>query len=769
MLRLPLALAALLLAVPACPAALPAARPAEVGLSAERLGRIDGAVQRAVDRGEIPGAVVLVARRGRVAFRKAYGRRAKQPAAAPMTADTVFDLASLTKPVATATAVMQLVEQGRFSPADPVRRYWPEFAAAGKGRVTVEQLLLHTSGLVADNPEADFRDGKAKALERIAALEPVNPAGSKFVYSDVNYIVLGELVERLTKTPLDAYTREHVFAPLGMADTGFRPGPKLRERCAPTERVGDHWLVGEVHDPRARLLGGVAGHAGLFGTADDLAVYAKALLDGGAAANGRRVLASLTVQAMTRPRPVPGGLRAYGWDVHTAFSTNRGDLFDPDGGFGHTGFTGTSLWIDTATEMIVILLTNRVHPDGKAPTPTRLRREVATLAAAAVERAGHGERREVLCGIDVLERDSFASLKGCRVGLVTNHTGLDRAGRATADLLHKAPGLTLVALFSPEHGIRGTFDEKVADSKDEKTGLPVYSLYGARRKPTAETLKGVDTLVFDVQDVGCRFYTYNATLAGVLEAASEHGLRVVVLDRPNPIGGVAVEGPVLDAGRESFVAFHTVPVRFGLTVGETARLLEAERKLTCGLEVVRVEGWRRGDLYDRTGLYWVNPSPNLRGLAAALLYPGVGLLETTNVSVGRGTDRPFEWVGAPWVDGQRLAAELAKEDLPGVRFMPLRMTPTYSTHKGTACDGVQILVDDWSRLRPVRTGLALACVLRRLYPNDWKTDRYDVLLGHKATWDGIQRGAGWRELEKAWEPELARYRERVAPHLLYAE
>jgi uncharacterized protein YbbC (DUF1343 family) len=353
--------------------------------------------------------------------------------------------------------------------------------------------------------------------------------------------------------------------------------------------------------------------------------------------------------------------------------------------------------------------------------------------------------------------------------LVTNHSGRDREGRATIDLLHKAEGVTLVALFSPEHGVRGAVDEKVADTKDEKTGLPIYSLYGERRKPTAETLKDIDTLVYDIQDAGCRFYTYITTLEYVMEAAAAKKVRVVVLDRPNPLGGLVVEGPVLDAERESFVGCHPLPVRYGLTLGELAQLFNAERKYDCDLQVIRLEGWKRGDLYDRTGLHWVNPSPNLRGLTAALLYPGVGLLETTNVSVGRGTDRPFEWLGAPWIDGDKLAAALMKQGLPGVRFMPLKLTPTYSTHKDKACDGVQILIDDWSRFQPLKTGLAIACELRRLYPDDWQVEQYDRLLVNRATFEGLKKGATWQELEKGWQADLARFKERRKQYLLYPE
>ncbi len=743
------------------------AKPETLGVSVERLDRIDAVVNQAIDKGDLPGAVVLIVHRSHVVFRKAYGQRSKQPAAVAMTTDTVFDLASLTKPVATATSVMLLIEQGKLSPSDPVAKHLPAFAAKGKDKITVEQLLLHTSGLIADNALADYKDGKKKAIERICDLETLAEPGARFTYSDVNYIVLGELVEQVSGTPLNEFAQQHIFKPLGMTDTGFRPPEALKERIAPTQQRDGHWMVGEVHDPRAHLLGGVAGHAGLFSTADDLAVFAQMLLNGGKGRD-QRILAPLTVRTMTTPREVPKGLRAYGWDVQTAFSSNRGELFKPGRGFGHTGFTGTSLWLDPDSETAVIFLSNRVHPDGKGNV-TRVRGQVATLAAAALGPMPKAAPQPVFTGIDVLVRDRFAVLKGRRVGLVTNHTGRDREGRATIDLLAKAEGVTLVALFSPEHGIRGAVDEKVADGKDEKTGLPVYSLYGERRKPTAATLKDIDTLVYDIQDAGCRFYTYISTLELLLEAAAENKVRVVVLDRPNPLGGVAVEGPVLDAGRESFVGCHTLPVRHGLTVGELAKLFKAERKIDCDLQVVHMEGWQRGDLYDRTGLHWVNPSPNLRGLTAALLYPGVGLLETTNMSVGRGTDRPFEWIGAPWLDGAKLAAALAKQDLPGVRFLPLKLTPTSSTHKDKPCDGVQILIDDWARFQPLRTGLALACELRRLYPDDWKVERYDTLLLHRATFEALKKGAPWQELEKGWLPELAKFKERRKQYLLYPD
>jgi uncharacterized protein YbbC (DUF1343 family) len=738
------------------PSRLADASPAEVGLDAGRLARIDAVTAAAIKDGRTPGAVVLVARRGKVASRKAYGQRQVRPSAEAMTTDTVFDLASLTKPIATATAIMLLIERGKLQLTDRVASHLPEFGKHGKDAITIEHLLLHTSGLPAGNPVRDYDAGRPKAMEKIYDLRLTADPGKRFVYSDLGFIVLGELVEKLGGARLDEFCAKNTFAPLGLRDTTFRPGKELAARCAPTEKVDDRWLSGEVHDPRARRMSGVAGHAGLFGTADDLAVFAQMILDGGTW-QGRRVLSAETVRLMTQPRSVPGGLRALGWDVRTRYSSNRGAHF---GGFGHTGFTGTSLWIDPPSGTAVILLTNRVHPDGKGNV-TLMRSQIATIVADAIL------PQSVRTGIDVLKREGFKRLAGRRVGLVTNHMGVDADGTSTIDLLHKAPGVKLVALFSPEHGIRGEVDRLVSDSTDEKTGLPIYSLYGKNRRPTAEQLRGIDTLVYDIQDIGCRFYTYLTTLGYILETAAEHKLRVVVLDRPNPIGGVAVEGPLLEKRRESFVGYHPLPVRHGMTVGELALLFNKERKIDAMLEVVEMEGWKRDDLFDRTGLVWRNPSPNMRSLTAALLYPGIGLLETTNVSVGRGTDRPFEVIGAPWLDGRRLAAALARTGLPGMRFMPTQFTPASSTYAKKLCGGVQLYIDDWSRFESLRVGLTIAVTLRQLYPKEWKTERYNVLLGNTAVLSALEKGEPAAKLLELAAADVKAFKEVRRRYLRY--
>jgi uncharacterized protein YbbC (DUF1343 family)/CubicO group peptidase (beta-lactamase class C family) len=784
------------------PPALPQASPAVLGFDALRLARIDGAIERAINRGDIKGAVVLVGRHGAIAYARAAGLRAVDPRPEPMTRDTIFDLASLTKPVATATAVMVLVEQGRLRLVDPVVRYLPELDRHGKAAITIEHLLRHRAGLIPDNPLVDYTHGPEVAWNRVSELELVARPGEEFHYSDVGFLILGKLVERESGRRLDQFARERIFDVLAMKDTHFRPlepaGSHLAsgaigiERIAPTQRDKPRgtMLRGVVHDPRARALGGVAGHAGLFATADDLALFVQMILSGGQGRDGRRVLSPLAVRAMLDTGTTgPLERRGLGWDVDTSYSTPRGALFGP-ASFGHTGFTGTSVWIDPDTGTFVIILTSRLHPDGRAPAPSSLRAEVGTLAASAVidaparppqamlpsptqpensQTTGRTivDSHPVQCGIDVLVEEGFRRLRDLKVGLVTNHTGLTRDGKSTIDVLFRAPGVKLVKLFSPEHGIRGELDTAVPDSKDAATGLPIVSLYGDNRKPQARDLAGLDALVYDIQDIGARFYTYITTLGLMLEAAHESQKKVFVLDRPNPIGGRVVSGPVRDDDLESFIAYHKLPVRHGMTVGELALLYNAERKIGSALEVVRCRGWRRDDLFDRTGLVWINPSPNMRSLTEAILYPGVGLLEATNLATGRGTDAPFERVGAPWIEPAAFAAALNSAGIRGVRFVPIYFTPSQREYAGRRCGGVQILVTNWALLDPLKLGITLARELRVRYPDAWRPDGLLRLICDRATYESILGCKPVETIMASWLDELAEFHQIRARYLLY--
>lgn len=775
-------------------APLQAQQPKPQAVDPSRFADIDRLVSEAIAAKQTPGAVVLIGHADAIVFEKAYGHRAVTPTVEPMTLDTIFDLASLTKPIATTTAMMRLIEQGRVRLNDPVATHVPGFERYGKGGITVRHLMTHVSGL---RPDVDLHpwEGYDAAIELARDEVPTSAPGERIVYSDINFFLLGDIVARVSGVPLDQYVHREIFQPLAMNDTGFNPPASQRSRIAPTERCATAGstpcntpdappLRGIVHDPTARRMGGVAGHAGLFGTAHDLSRFARMLLNGGRLGNAR-ILSAATVTRMIAPSTPPSlaNVRGLGWDIDSSFSANRGELF-PIGSYGHTGFTGTSLWIDPSSNSYVIFLSNRIHPDGGGDV-TPLRARVATVAAAALSSDGAGIPRiasptasiasvpapaakPVLAGIDVLARDGFAILKGKRVGLVTNHTGRGGSGATTIDLLHKAAGVQLVSLFSPEHGIRGVLDVEVPSSRDEQTGLPIHSLYGETRRPTDAMLQGLDTIVLDLQDVGVRFYTYAATMGYVMEEAAKRNIAVVVLDRPNPINGWQIEGPAADDPYVGFNAYlPNIPIRHGMTLGELAKLFNDERKIGADLAVVPMENWSRDYWYDQTGLVWVNPSPNMRNLNQATLYPGIGAIEYANVSVGRGTDQPFEQIGAPWIDGRRLAASLNERALPGIRFYPITFTPTSSKYAKEPCQGVFMVITNRATLQTVRLGLEIAGALWKLHGDQFRMENTDRLLGTRDALERVRTGEDPARVAAQWSTPEARWRLLRAKYLLY--
>jgi len=870
---------------------LPVAAPGSVGMNAVKLDQIEQLVLADIADKKLPGAVVIVGHKGKIVYRKAFGNRSLVPMVEKMTVDTIFDVASLTKPVATATSIMILIEQGKLRLNDTVGKLITDIDDPEAKKVTILQLLTHTSGYRPDFDLGEKWTGREGMLAALKKEKLRNPPGTRFVYSDIGFIVLGEIVERVNREFfLYSFVDQYIFGRAALKDSRFLNFPVeapstisnladenvirlLHERIAPTENVrgqnsylgsrfngdeksGNEILRGKVHDPTAFRMGGVAGHAGLFSTADDLARYCQMILNGGVAPDWRgqhpagqasrdarppvRIISAQTIARMTQPYVVSedGITRGLGWDMNTQFSSNRGELF-PLGSFGHTGFTGTSIWIDPTSQTFVVFMSNRVHPDGKGDV-TPLRAKVATVVASAIEdmpiekwkeaearynaavaaqipkfretveaarraaseasaRAsatndfsnlsvqrvhinGYFEpinkpfEREissaqvtVLNGIDVLERNGFKELEGKKIGLVTNHTGRNLAGKSTIDILHEAKNVDLVSIFAPEHGIRGELDtEKIDDTKDEKTGLPVYSLYkDGMRRPKQEQLAGLDAIVYDIQDIGARFYTYTATLKNVMEEAAKAKIPVYVLDRPNPINGVSVEGPLAEEDKLSFIAAHTTPVRYGLTIGELGQMTNAERKIGADLRVIKMENWSRSMWFDETGQTWVNPSPNMRSLTQATLYPGIGLLETTNLSVGRGTDTPFEVIGAPWLDGQKLAMYLNNRYLPGVRFVPIRFKPNASVFKDEELGGVNIIITDRKALNSVRLGIEIAVGLRKLYPAEWQVDRYGRLLVNAGVLDLVKKGETPENIERSWAATAAEFATRRASYLLY--
>ncbi len=942
---------------------------------------IDTLLNAAIAAHKLPGAVVLVGSKGKVVFHHAYGNRklAGEPgldgapsAAEPMTEDTIFDMASLTKCLATATAIMQLYEQGKIASFDdPISKYFPDFlntavtqrpdstsspattphsaptsspsatpsaegaptyqpepkaqvqpapnqraegpaysaAQTARARVTLRMLLTHTSG---EAPDVDLKDpwglaapDRAEGIHRALTTALTGTPGAKFVYSDINFILLGLLVEKVSGLPEDIYVATHIYNPLKMAETRYLAFDKVcgmtaelptslhysllstlekdmsvkdwqidcdgvswtyknwAERTAPTAHDDesksnpsanpdfDHLLRAVVHDPTTRRMGGVAGHAGLFSTAHDVSLYAQALLDKLVRNTGPFPLKQSTLKLMTQPqqpganlqqlpaanaaqaaaiaagdKPAEPGLaphypavpsqnlRGFGWDIDTGFSKPRGVIF-PIGSFGHTGFTGTSLWMDPATDTYVILLANAIHPRGGLPI-SNLRGEVATAAAHAlgldanstsgVPRPESGTwvpnpsarpATPVLTGIDVLQSTHFAALTALaakhnnrlRLGLLTNQAGIDRNHRRTVDILHSLTtnNIELTTIFSPEHGLAALADtENVPTETDAATGLHVTGLYGAKpgdRRPTHDQLKDLDAVVIDLQDAGVHFWTYEAAMGYFLEASAreerefDHRLDIVILDRPNLVGGIAVQGPVSDPGIENYTNYMPLPARHGMTFGELARYFNQNKldasgnKLDAPLTIVRMQNYARSMFFPDTGLPWTNPSPNLRDPIAATLYPGIGLIETTNISVGRGTAEPFHLIGAAWLKAAEVASALSARHIPGITFTPTTIAVQEDSNKypfhGQTIEAVRFNVIDHNALDTPELGIEILAVLQRLYPAQFQLQKAMRLIDNQATLDALQRGDDPHVIAHSWQPALDAFQAKRAQVLLY--
>ncbi|HDV8351029.1 TPA: DUF1343 domain-containing protein [Burkholderia vietnamiensis] len=758
---------------------------ADAPAASQQAAAIDAAIAAEIADGHLAGAVVVTGDADGARVRVARGARVTGEQAEPMTADTVFDLASLTKPVATAVAIMQLAERGMLGLDMPAAHYWPAFGTNEKVGITIRQLLAHVSGLPAGVSSARALRSRAAVLADIVAMAPVATPGTRVRYSDVNYVVLGEIVRRVSHRPLDAWCAEHVFGPLGMTSATFRPAAPLSARVAPTVVRDGRLLRGRVHDPVAAALGGVAGNAGLFASADDLARFARMLLNGGTL-GATRVLSARSVAELETPLPAdtPSELHTPGWAVGPPLVANRYRL-PPVGALQHLGYTGTALWIDPVTRRFAIVLTSRLYPDetgtamplralvvgivssAAAPvTPAQIAARVPPMAdalAAAVRPPP--SRGPVLAGIDVLAASGYAAVAGKRIALVTNRSGFDRFGRRTADLLAHAPGARLVALFAPEHGLGTGVDDTFGDSVDAATGAVVHSLYGERRTIAPALLADVDVLVVDLQDAGVRFFTYLATLGYALEAGAAAYRPVIVLDRPDPLGADAFGGPVADAGPSTFTRYYALPLAPGMTIGELARLFNDRLQIGATLSVVPLANYARTMRFDDTGLGWLPPSPNLRDTAALSLYPETGLVEGAAVSVGRGTATPFGVVGAPWIDARSVADDLRAMRLAAT-FSPVRFVPTEGPYRGRLCEGVRI-----ERLpgatRPGEIGLALALVLHRRYPARFRIDAIRASVGSREVADMLEAGRSLDDIEALVAAQNAAFAPERAAFLLY--
>ena len=842
---------------------------------------------------KLPGAVLQVGHGGKIVFTQAYGLRKYagepgldgQPAPAePMTADTIFDMASLTKCLATATAIMQLYEEGKLRFDDPVAKYLPDFAVNGKEAVTIRMLLTHYSGLPEDvslkDPWGLAAPDKAEGIKRAMNATLYGTPGLTFKYSDINFITLGALVEKLSGESEDIYVADHIFKPLGMMQTGYRsydktcgpvtryganvtPGPKpigrigvvcpphtwspynLDPQTAPTAHDDeskldpilnpdwDHLLRGTVHDPTTRRMGGVAGHAGVFSTTRDMGLYAKALLDKLLYDKGPFPLKQTTLKMMTMPeqpataqggavvftedgQPTKGvATRGFGWDINTAFSRPRGAIF-PIGSFGHTGFTGTTLWMDPQSDTYVVLLANAIHPRG--PTPVNaLRGQVVTAVAQALGLAGRTTVfTKTLTGIDVLEQSHYAQLTEAaarhrnrlNLGVLTNVAGIDSSGRRTIDVIatETPKPVHLTTLFAAEHGLSARQESTAIKSEfDDATRLPITSLYGPKpgdRRPTHEQLKNLDAVLIDFQDVGNRFWTFDTAMGYFLEASAaemrdyHHDLEIIVLDHPNPTSGTdfAVQGPISDKGRQSYVDYTPLPARHGMTIGELARYYNAEatpaarateifaggtnsvtsttsKGIGAHLTVIPLQGWTRTLYLDQTGIVWNNPSPNLRSVTAATLYPGIGLFETSNLSVGRGTATPFEHFGAPYLKPDDVLGCLTPSRIPGVAFsattMNIAESEDHYPYHGQTIPGVKLTVTDRSVLDTPELGMEIMTCVHKLYPTQFNLARTINIIANAETMAALQRGDDPKAIAAGWKPALDAFRLKRTPYLLY--
>lgn len=703
-----------------------------------------------------PGAVAYVGDREKTYLHEAVGMRQLTPSTLKAEKDTIYDLASLTKVVATTTSLMLLYEAGEIQLDQPVSRYLPIPAFTS---ITLRHCMTHSAGLIAGLPYYKESNTIDEMLQRYAELPLKWQPGTRWLYSDVGYMILGRIVELVAADSLDAFSQKRIFDPLKMTDTGFKPDAARAARCAATEDCP--WrgkvMVGEVHDENAFAVGGVAGHAGLFGTAEDLAKFVRAFLSG-------QILKDETLAEMTRMPQIPAWpWQGLGWQLDPWSSMNSGFLTSRTA-MGHSGWTGTSLWMDWDSGKFAIQLSNTCHPSRSVRDNPDLRRKFY----GDVSKVLYPASTNTHSGLDRLMREGYGELRGKNVALLTHHAAVDQLQRHILDVFALAPDVFLKLAYSPEHGIRGQAEagETVAS---ERGPIPVISLYGARKKPTADELRQVDWFVIDLQDVGARYYTYAATMKSCLEACAEAGVPVLVLDRPNPAGGAVLEGPIA-VNTSSPVCWGAVPARHGMTLGEIAlhfqRTVFAKTKLR--VSVSALDNWTPNRIFRECSLPWLPPSPNIPTPESALVYAGTCLFEGTNLNEGRGTESPFELIGAPWLDANAVLAALDRDAMEGFAIEATQYTPVSIPGKASKprfqderCKGLRITLRDPRQARPFSLTLALLETIRRIHPREFEwTSSFDVLAGSEHLRQQIEQGQPWKQIIASAESGLRAFDEQ---------
>ncbi len=717
-----------------------------------QLQALKQALEWAIKGAGAPGATACVGVAGGEMLIEAAGYRALTPSRESAEKDSLYDLASLTKVIATTTAVMLLIEEGRLSLEQRITEFIP---LSNLNAFTVRHLLTHTSGLPAWRAWHQEASGMLEYVEHIAEAAAGAVPDRSRTYSDMGFILLAKIVEQATRDSFDAFCRQRIFEPLGMKDTLFTPPEALRPRCAPTERCSwrNRMLRGEVHDENASAIGGVSGHAGLFSTARDLGVFCSALLEG-------RLVKEETLAEMTRGGQVPCyPWQGLGWWVDPWTSGANGYLPSRTA-FGHTGWTGTSIWMDRDRKNYAILLSNTCHPTREKRNNGELRRRFYAAAADA----DYPNSTNAHTGLDKLLRNEFSDIAGKRLALLTNSAAVDQLGRSIMDVFNLCGAPKPSLLYSPEHGFFGQA-EAGAHVASEKGDIPIVSLYGDRKHPSAEELRQIDLFAVDLPDIGARYYTYMDTMKNCMAACAEHNVPMLILDRPNPVGGAILEGPV---AREygSPVCCAPLPIRHGMTLGELALYFKDVffSKTKLSVTVLSAENWWRELQADVCALPWKAPSPNIPSAETALMYIGTCLFEGLNMNEGRGTDTPFLVCGAPWLDAEAVLADLSAQDAPGCDLKPVLYIPksipgkaANPKHQDKLCRGIRFQIVDWQAARPFTTAAALIGAIHKRHDELAWAPFFDTLAGGPWLREQILSGQPAREIAAGLQAELAAF------------
>ena len=706
--------------------------------------------------GSAPGAVAYVGKNDEVFFFGGVGKKSLMPIEEDLTVDTIYDLASLTKVVATTTAIMLLYQQGKISLDDPLSKY---VSVSKFKNILIKHLLTHSSGLPAYaewyREINSFEDFLIKLYKEDLLFLP----GSAHLYSDFGFILLGHIVEVVSGTDLGTFCKSNIFQPLKMTSTFFKVPEEFVERCAPTEMCSWRKKVvrGKVHDENAYAMGGICGHAGLFSTAEDLAKFCRTMIY-------RKLLKCEVIEEMATTKIISNyPWQVLGWKTDPFWDSIEGVLPFRTA-LGHTGFTGTCMWWDRVSGYYSILLSNSCHPSRFRRDNKKLRKTFYNGVSVLI----NPKKLNVHPGVDVLVRDEFKILQGAKVGLLTNSSALSAYGTSTLEILTSSDRFKVVCLFTGEHGLRVSEEAGKGESNREWEGIPIVDIFSkGKYQEKVNLLRRTDWIVIDMPDIGARYYTYIASVRKILSLAVEYNIKVLVLDRPNPLGGEVLEGPLPESDFISDVCWGGVPIRHGMTLGESCIFLKENVKdlRKVNLRIVKVDGWFRDLMYDRVDLQWIPPSPNIPDFETSLCYVGTCLFEGTNLSEGRGTEFPFRMIGAPWFNAEKILQLLPKYAFEGVELSVCEFVPkpisgkvSHPKYMGDKCNGIKIKVTEPYLFRPFTTAYELLLSISREYEDEFKfTDFFDKLAGGNFIRKSIESGYSFKSIKNQIEQDINKF------------